>query len=251
MPFGAARSWSDRISGRQARELHAADNFAGMIGHPLLYRIHLNWIRTALEDDADGAASATYRARLARWLCHADQSGHALHAIYVRERPPGAAAKPNDHIHLHVPADLVDRFPIAATDLLPRGAFPLGRKAVVVDPIGWTISARDGALVYVLKATAPGAARLIKKTVCSTSVTSLRAASTANAAVSPRPSVEQHGNVIIRLLPEIKPPSPLSPDDATSLKGSVFYSDTPGTSPDALENASYKRDLIALTALAE
>ena len=163
MPYGAAKGWSDRISGRQARELHAADAFAGMIGHPLLHRVHLNWDRTALGDDADGTESAAYRARLARWLRHPDQGTHTLHAIYVRERPPGASAKPNDHIHLHIPADLVERFPVAATDLLPRDAFPLGRKAVVVDPIGWTKSARDGALVYLLKATAPGAARLIKK----------------------------------------------------------------------------------------
>lgn len=163
MPYGARRGWSDFISGGQARELHAANAFAGEIGRPLLYRIHLNWGRTALENDIGGSAAAAYRTRIARWLRHPDQGRHALHAIYVRERPVGASAKPNDHIHLHVPADLAERLPAAAADLLPRSAFPLGRKAIVVDQIGWTTPARDGALAYLLKSTAPGAARLIER----------------------------------------------------------------------------------------
>ncbi|MFK5600654.1 hypothetical protein ACFZ8E_27280 [Methylobacterium sp. HMF5984] len=162
MPYGPRRGWSDFISGRQARELYAADAFAGKIGRPLLYRIHLNWSRTALEDDADGSAAAAYRNRIARWLRSPDQGRHALYAIYVRERPAGASAKPNDHIHLHVPADLAERLPAAAADLLPRSAFPLGRKAIVVDQIGWTMPARHGALAYLLKSTAPGAARLME-----------------------------------------------------------------------------------------
>lgn len=162
MPYGARRGWSDFISGRQARELLEADAFAGAIGRPLLYRIHLNWNRTDLEDDVDGSVAAAYRARIARWLRHPDRGQHTLHAIYVRERPVGASAKPNDHIHLHVPANLAERLPAVAADLLPQAAFPLGRKAIVVDQIGWTTPARDGALAYLLKSTAPGAARLME-----------------------------------------------------------------------------------------
>lgn len=162
MPYGPRRGWSDAITGRQARELHAAAAFASEVGRPLVYRIHINWNRTALGDDATGAAGAAFRQRLARWLRDPEQDGGPLHAIYVRERPSLPAPKPNDHLHLHLPRRLFAPLVRAAPALLPAAAHPFEPEAIVVDDaIGRTERARDGALTYLLKGIAPGAARHI------------------------------------------------------------------------------------------
>jgi hypothetical protein len=158
MPYGTRRGYSDYLLGRHVREMRAAAAHAEAIGNPLNMRIHINWNRTSIGDDPDGQVLAAFRHRVARWL-RERETGY--YAIAVREHPRGSTPRPNDHMLLHVPSELLAEFKRAVPSLLPRGTGNLDAKAVLVDANGTTERARSGTLTYICKGVAPRAGQLL------------------------------------------------------------------------------------------
>jgi hypothetical protein len=64
-------------------------------------------------------------------------------------------------MHLHIPVGLLDDFKAVALRFLPPGVDAIDDKAILVDGIGWTDPARQGALNYLCKGVAKKAGMLL------------------------------------------------------------------------------------------
>jgi hypothetical protein len=160
MAFGPKRGYSDALERRHIENLHAAVAFACETGHPLNLCIDINWARTGLGDDHDGAVLDKLMELSRKWLKRRAVAVFAQ--VEIRENPTRPYPCPNAHILLHCPWALMASFEAWFLETATRLCWRLDEGAVLFGLVGKgnpTIKAAHGRLRYMSKGTSPRVAK--------------------------------------------------------------------------------------------
>jgi hypothetical protein len=160
MAFGPKCGYSDHLERRHIEDTCAAAAFAHEIEHPLNLCIDINWTRTGLGDDHDGAVLKKLMELSRKWL---KRRGVAIFAyIAIRENPTRPYPCPNAHILLHCPWPLIASSQAWFLETATRVCWRLDEGAVLFGRVGNgnpTVKAALGKLRYMSKGASPRVAK--------------------------------------------------------------------------------------------